>query len=289
VRPTVCLTPDVGFAHTSGGDGREPTSLGIVAEHGSQKERPRYGTWVRIRRVWVFVSLTAACAAASLLGLWSAWFWALLIPALLFGYISVILILTVRRFGQGGVQQRIHALLAEEIAGQSGSVLDVGCGSGSLAVTIARADPESTVLGVDSWGDNWEYSQSQCEANARIESVADRVEFMRASAADLPFADASFDAVTSCLTFHEVHESADRTDAMAESLRVLRPGGRFAFLDLFDDPGPFTSTDHVLDVVSQAGCAVVRNEPLRDLMPLPFPLNGAKVLGHARLIAGRRR
>ena len=257
-----------------------------MAESETHAEKPQYGTWIRTRRLWLFVALAASCTAGALLGLRSATFWLLLIPAALFGYIAAILALTTYRFRHGGFQQRIHGLIAREIVGHGGQILDVGCGSGALAVTIAKADPECTVVAVDTWGDDWEYSQSQCEENARIEGVADRVRFQRASAADLPLADASVNAVVSCLTFHEVRECADRTDAVAESLRMLRPGGRFAFLDLFSDPSSFTSTEHVLDVIARSGCSVARNEPLDALLPLPYPLGGSKVLGHARLITG---
>jgi ubiquinone/menaquinone biosynthesis C-methylase UbiE len=251
-------------------------------------ERPRYGTWIRAGRVWILAGLSAACAAGALLGLRYPWFGLLLIPALVLGYITVILVMTAYRLRRQGYQQRIHDLVAREVAGSGGDVLDVGCGSGSLAIAIARMDPACRVVGVDSWGDAWEYSQAQCEENARIEGVADRVTFRRASAARLPFDEPIADVVVSCLTFHEVRECPDRTDAMAEALRVLRPGGTFAFLDLFSDPVPFTSAAHVLEVVQACGCRVTQDAPLMQFLPLPFPLNGAKVLGHARLITGRR-
>lgn len=250
--------------------------------------RPRYGTWIRARRLYLFAGLTALCVAGSLLGVRWAWFWLLLLPGLLLGYISMVLGLTTYRFTRGGYQRRIHELLAGEIAGLGGAVLDVGCGSGSLAVIVAKADPDCVVLGVDLWADDWEYSQSQCERNARAEGVADRVRFQRASAADLPFVDASVDAVISCLTFHEVRECVDRTEPVAEALRVLRPGGRFAFLDLFSDPASFTSPSHVREAVSRSGCAISRDEPLAAILPLPYPLSGPRVLGHARVMTGIR-
>jgi ubiquinone/menaquinone biosynthesis C-methylase UbiE len=259
-----------------------------VTEQPRRGEGPRYGTWIRARRVGVFAALTTGFLVGALLALRWPLCWLLLVPALIFGYITLILGATVHRLGRGGYQRRIHELVADAVAGPGGHVLDVGCGSGSLAVAVAKADPLCRVEGVDSWGESWEYSQAQCEENARVEGVSDRVRFQRASAARLPFADQCVDAVVSCLTFHEVRECEDRTDAVTEALRVLRPGGRFAFLDLFDDPTPFTSAQHVLDAVARAGCTVSRDEPLDSLLPLPYPLGGAQVLGYARLVCGDR-
>ena len=250
-------------------------------------DRPRYGTWIRTRRVWLFVALSVGCLALSLLGLTSSWWWLLLVPAAAFGYIAVVLILTTYRF-RHGAQQQIHELLAREVSGMRGRILDVGCGSGALVVTVARAAPGSTVVGADTWGEQWEYSQAQCETNARLEGVDDRVAFRRATASDLPFADGELDAVVSCLTFHEVRECDDRAEPLAEALRVLRPGGRFAFLDLFADPALFASLTHVREVVVRSGCELTTDEPLATLMPLPFPLGGSQVLGHARLMTGTR-
>ncbi len=61
----------------------------------------------------------------------------------------------------------------------------------------------------------------------------DRTEFQRADASKLPFADGTFDLVVSNLTFHEVKNSKNKMDVVKEALRVVKPGGRFVFQDLF--------------------------------------------------------
>jgi ubiquinone/menaquinone biosynthesis C-methylase UbiE len=129
-----------------------------------------------------------------------------MVPAIVFGYIWLVLVLTVYRLGprDGDFQRRIHALIAEQAGTEPGTVLDIGCGSGSLTVAVATTAPECTVAGIDSWGDDWEYSQQQCQRNARCAGATDRVTFSRQSAAALTFPDAGFDTVVSCLTFHEV-------------------------------------------------------------------------------------
>ena len=71
--------------------------------------------------------------------------------------------------------------------------------------------------------------------------------FARAGAAELPFADATFDAVVACLVFEHLEEP---DDAIAEVARVLAPGGRFLFMlnhPLLQAPGSGWVDDHILE------------------------------------------
>ena len=97
-------------------------------------------------------------------------------------------------------------------------VLDVGCGTGAVALTAARLG--ATVTGADLTPALIE----RARANAELAALA--VEFRVADVEDLPFADAEFDAVLSQFG----HMFAPRPQvAIAEMLRVLEPGGRIAF------------------------------------------------------------
>jgi SAM-dependent methyltransferase len=219
--------------------------------------RPHYRTWIRSTRVAVIAALTGVCLAGSALSVLSPWFLLFLVPFALLGYLTLILALTMYR-------------------------------RGSLVVKLASASADSTVTGVDSWGHDWEYSKDQCEDNARIEGVADRTAFGKHSGAALGFADGTFDAVVSCLTFHEIRDVSRKTDGVVEALRVLRPGGRFVFLDLFGDPAIYGSVEDVRDAIGRAGASIVEFASLADRLPLPYPLRHPRVLGHAMLIAGTK-
>ena len=138
---------------------------------------------------------------------------------------------------------------------------------------------------MDHWGLEWEYGRSVCENNARLECVSN-VRFVDGSASKLPFGDASVDVVMSCLSFHEVRDTLEKEKSVAEALRVLKQGGRFVFLDLFDDPKFYPDPGKLGDTIARAGASVTENKPLRDLLPLPFPLNIGRSLKFARIVAG---
>lgn len=104
-------------------------------------------------------------------------------------------------------------------------VLDVGCGTGTLAMAAARAAPGVTVTGLD--------ADPSILAKARNKAADAGLEigFDEGMSTALPYVDASFDLVLSTLFFHHLPDDAKRETA-AELVRVLRPGGRLVVGDL---------------------------------------------------------
>lgn len=97
-------------------------------------------------------------------------------------------------------------------------VLDVACGTGVVAVTAARADAQ--VAGLDL------SPALLVDARRNAELAQVQIEFREGDVEALPYADASFDVVLSQFG----HMFAPRPAlAVAEMLRVLKPGGRIAF------------------------------------------------------------
>ena len=130
-------------------------------------------------------------------------------------------------------------------------------------------------------------SKSQCERNAELEGVRG-LQFVHGSASRLPFSTGEFSRVVSCLTFHEVRDAPDKTASLAEALRVLEPGGRFAFVDLFDDRGFYGGRDRALEVIVDAGGEIGSAQKLSEIFEFRFPLNLAKVLKYAVIVTGTK-
>lgn len=113
-----------------------------------------------------------------------------------------------------------------------GKILDVGCGSGALAIACAKRNPNAEIIGIDRWGKEYaSFSRQLCERNASAEKV-NNAKFQHGDAVKLDFADETFDAVTSNYVYHNI-PSKDRQTILLETLRVLKKGGTFALHDIF--------------------------------------------------------
>lgn len=105
------------------------------------------------------------------------------------------------------------------------SVLDIGCGTGTLAIAAKRqVGPAGMVSGVDASPEMLD----RAEKKARRLSV--EVSFKDGSAQSLPFPAAQFDVVLSTMMLHHLAKSS-RQQMAGEVRRVLKPGGRALVID----------------------------------------------------------
>ena len=122
----------------------------------------------------------------------------------------------------GGDSAR-RALLDQARLGPGHFVLDIGCGTGTLAVLLKRIHPGVEVVGID----------PDPKALARARRKAERaasIRFDQAFSDSLPYPEASFDRVFSSFMFH--HLPADEKEkTLREVRRVLKPGGSLHLLD----------------------------------------------------------
>ncbi len=104
-------------------------------------------------------------------------------------------------------------------------VLDVGCGTGTLAMEVARlVGRAGRVAGVDPG------TQQIARARAKATRRHVPIEFQIGMIEQLPFPDQSFDVVFSTLMMHHLPTPLKR-QGLAEIARVLKPGGRLVIAD----------------------------------------------------------
>lgn len=104
-------------------------------------------------------------------------------------------------------------------------VLDVGCGTGTLAIAAKRqVGPSGAVCGIDA------SAEMLVRACKKAGKAGVEVVFKDGAAQALPFADTQFDAVLSTLMLHHLPGKA-RQQCAGEIRRVLKPGGRVLAVD----------------------------------------------------------
>ena len=110
------------------------------------------------------------------------------------------------------------------------SVLDVGCGTGTLAMMVQQANPTARVAGLD--GDPQILEIARLKARSRGQDI----EFSEAMSDAMPYPDSSFDFVLTSLMLHHLSREGKQGTA-AEMYRVLRPGGTLLGLDFAEPRG----------------------------------------------------
>lgn len=103
-------------------------------------------------------------------------------------------------------------------------ILDLGCGTGTLALLVKERQPEAAVAGLDADPEMlWRAGEKAAAAGVEVELSEGRSDAM-------PYGDGSFDAVVSTLFFHHLSRPV-RDATVAEILRVLVPGGELHVAD----------------------------------------------------------
>jgi len=156
----------------------------------------------------------------------------------------------------GPLQRSVVELAADAVAAPR-SILDVGCGTGRLLRCLAERFPGADLTGVDASG------EMIATARAALGEVG-RATFVQGYAEHLPFGDASFDLVTTTMSFHHW---ADQPAALLEISRVLVPGGAFLLADALptgwwrwvfahDGHGTFCAPAQLGEMLAEAGMRV---------------------------------
>lgn len=112
--------------------------------------------------------------------------------------------------------------------------LDIGCGTGSLAVLIKSVYTGVDVVGLDP------DPKALARAIRKAKRAGFSIQFDEGFADELPYQNMSFDRVFSTFMFHHL-EGPKKKNTLREVVRVLKPGGSFHMLDF---SGPGSDADH---------------------------------------------
>jgi ubiquinone/menaquinone biosynthesis C-methylase UbiE len=171
-------------------------------------------------------------------------------------------------------------LLEQASPGPGDRILDLGCGTGTLALLIKRAQPGAEVSGLDA------DPEMLARARAKAATAGGEIRFDEGFSNELPYEGASFDAVVSTLFFHHLAPQVKRRTA-TEIARVLRPGGE---LHVADWGRP---SDPLMRVLSVSIRLLDGFEPTRDNLAGGLPrifevagLAGAAQTGRLRTAFG---
>ena len=127
-----------------------------------------------------------------------------------------------------GADNARAALIEQAHLRANDRVLDVGCGTGTLITLLKRRQPEVEVVGLDP------DPKALARARRKAERAAVSIRFNQGVADALEYPSASYDVVFSSFMFHHLEGNA-KERALAEILRVLKPGGSLFMLD-FEQP-----------------------------------------------------
>jgi ubiquinone/menaquinone biosynthesis C-methylase UbiE len=174
------------------------------------------------------------------------------------------LLITLLTLGREGALRERMLDLGHVAPGES--MLDVGCGTGTLAIAAKRRVGAGAVRGID----------ASTEMIARAREKASRanldVAFEVASAEALPFSDRQFDVVSSTVMLHHLRRAA-REACVREIRRVLKIGGRLLVVDFgvkgAGHRGPLAhfhkhgrvKLDDLVSLVAHAGLDIVDRGP----------------------------
>lgn len=168
-------------------------------------------------------------AALAALALWRRWPWWLSVAAVLVAGWALTGLALIQAFG---INRPMELPTPRFLESGTGRVLDAGAGSGRAAVGVLLARPGAHVVGLDIYRGYWGIDDNTPERflrNVQIAGAADRAAVRTGDVREMPFEDATFDAVVSAYVIDHLSREG-QAKALSEIARVLKPRGELLLL-----------------------------------------------------------
>lgn len=130
-----------------------------------------------------------------------------------------------------GFRRALRPLVQQAALEPGHVVLDVGCGTGSLAVWIKQRHPQVSLSGIDPDPD------ALAIATRKAAAAGVAIRFDRGFGDSLPYGDSTFHRVFSSMMLHHVPRR-EKPGLFGDVFRVLKPGGRMEVLDFANERLP---------------------------------------------------
>jgi SAM-dependent methyltransferase len=248
-----------------------------------------YGNWVPKKIIYtllIFVIVISTLSIIPMLSIFNVILW-ILDGFFIVGLLFLFYLYRIFAHNNGEMQIKLRNIVLQNLPWNGkGKVLDIGTGSGYLAIQLAKTNPNTEAWGIDYWGKGWNYSLKMCEENAKIEGVMDRTKFQKVNASDLPFNNEEFDAIVSNFVFHEVRSVKDKFLLFKEALRVLKKGGVFSIQDLIKKEKHFGELNELNEKLRKLGVEEVNY--IDTLEELNMPTIARVAFRNSGIIFGRK-
>jgi len=175
---------------------------------------------------------------------------------------------------RGSASEKFYSLLLGQVELNQGmNVLDVGCGTGTILRRMADACPVNG-FGIDMSENMIEEAKRKCP----------EMDLQLSRCEETPFADNTFDVITTCMAYHHF---SDKAGFIKEAARIIKPGGS---LYLADPRFPFVirkAMNGFFKLIRVAGAFYKPEEIYRDFAVSGFVADGFVKKGYSQVVKMR--
>jgi len=183
-------------------------------------------SWVWTHGHLVPTALFLGTAGIALLAGAPAWVWLPLLALALWAFAGFLVSRFVFR-----VNAPLHLPVTSFLAGGSGTVLDLGCGSGRTSIMVGLERPKTEIVALDDFSADYieGHGKAKTLRNFEAAGIYRRATIQEGDLRSLPFDNLSFDAAVSSYAIDHL-EPQEVPVALAETYRALRNGGEFLLM-----------------------------------------------------------